>query len=218
MLPTIAVPVIAMVAGLFLLTPLLRFRFSSQQTTQPTQVVDWRFTDLGPIKGETLTIRPLTRSDLDDYVDSIDELVVQNNGWRAETLSSIRRWKLHSEEAAGLLTGNIAGIVPEQSQQVVGEVTAQTMQRPHDNDPRTVEVGIHVRSDYRGRGLGTEALTAAIDRLADIGWSRITIGCSQDNFSMIAVAVAVGGIEYHRGPFKMSNGEITDAVWFELCR
>jgi len=125
------------------------------------------------------------------------------------SLESVREQLTKSGEGDHLLVAEIEG-------EVVGVIGLQTSSRPRVN--HKAEVGMMVRDDWKGKGVGA-ALMQAVIELADkwLNLTRIELTVFTDNESAIALYRKFGfEIEGTLRKYAFRDGEFVDA--FAMAR
>ncbi len=125
------------------------------------------------------------------------------------SLESVREQLTKSGEGDHLLVAEIEG-------EVVGVIGLHTSSRPRVN--HKAEVGMMVRDDWKGKGVGT-ALMQAVIELADkwLNLTRIELTVFTDNESAIALYRKFGfEIEGTLRKYAFRDGEFVDA--FAMAR
>src|ERR687890_887580 len=96
-------------------------------------------------------------------------------------------------------------------EEVVGHLGLETFTRPRRR--HVGEIGMAVRDEWQGKGVGTALMEAALD-LADnwLGLTRVELTVCTDNAAAIALYEKFGfGIEGTHRRYALRNGEYVDA-------
>ena len=96
-------------------------------------------------------------------------------------------------------------------EEVVGHLGLETFTRPRRR--HAGEIGMAVRDDWQGRGVGTALMEAALD-LADnwLGLTRIELGVYTDNAAGVALYKKFGfEVEGTHRRYAFRNGEYVDS-------
>lgn len=159
------------------------------------------------IRGERVVLRPATEADVGAIATMLAEPEV-HRWWGYEDDDRIRRDHLDDEDSetyAIEVDGDFAGIL--------------LVYEEDDPDYRHASLDISLRTALHGRGIGREALRAAIDHLArERGHHRFTIDPAAGNERAIRCYRSVGfrpvGVlhRYWRGP----DGEWRDGLLMDL--
>ena len=133
------------------------------------------------ISGERVLLRPATERDVGAIAAMLAEPDVVR-WWGEHDADRVRRELLEdpaSEAYAIEVDGEFAGLL--------------LISEENDPDYRHAALDISLRTDLHGRGLGREALRAAVEQLArERGHHRFTIDPSADNEPAIRCYAAVG--------------------------
>jgi aminoglycoside 6'-N-acetyltransferase len=159
------------------------------------------------IRGERVLLRPATEGDLDAILAMLEEPEVAR-WWGDYDADRVRRDHLEDEESetyAIEVEDRFAGVL--------------LVYEENEPDYRHTALDISLRTELHDRGLGREALRAAIDHFAgERGHHRFTIDPAADNARAIRCYEAVGfrrvGIlrRYWRAP----GGEWRDGLLMDL--
>jgi aminoglycoside 6'-N-acetyltransferase len=159
------------------------------------------------IRGDRVLLRPATEADLDAMVALLSEPAVAC-WWGAYDAGRVRRDHLDddaSETYAIEVGDQLAGIL--------------LVYEEPEPDYRHAALDISLRTDLHGRGLGREALRAAVDHLIrERGHHRFTIDPAADNERAIRCYRAVGfrPVGTLRRYWRAPGGEWRDAVLMDL--
>ena len=96
-------------------------------------------------------------------------------------------------------------------EEVVGQLGLETFTRPRRR--HVGEIGMAVRDDWQGKGVGTALMEAALD-LADnwLGLTRIELSVYTDNTAGVALYKKFGfEVEGTHRRYALRNGEYVDA-------
>jgi RimJ/RimL family protein N-acetyltransferase len=76
------------------------------------------------------------------------------------------------------------------------------------------EIGMAVARGWRGRGVGSALLAAAIDRARDQGMHKLVLGVFPHNAAAIALYRKHGFVDegYRHKQYRRSNGELWDSL------
>jgi aminoglycoside 6'-N-acetyltransferase len=158
------------------------------------------------LRGDRLTIRPLTDADVEELVEAAAD-------------PSIRRWWGYTNDPDSLREGfwnDGTGMAIEADGRLAGWIAFNEENEP---DYRHAALDVTLLPAFQGRGLGREALRAIIRWLVDQrGHHRFTIDPSLANERAIRAYQAVGfkpvGVmrSYDRNP----DGEWEDALLLDL--
>ena len=98
--------------------------------------------------------------------------------------------------------------VAEASGEIVGSLHVQPSKHGYS------EIGMAVQSDWRGRGIGTALMVAALDWARDQGLHKLTLGVFAHNEPAIALYRKFGFVEEGRRVkhYRRQSGEIWDGI------
>ena len=159
------------------------------------------------IRGERVVLRPATEDDLDSILAMLEEPEVAR-WWGDYDAGRVRRDHLEDEESetyAIEAEGRFAGVV--------------LVYEENEPDFRHAALDISLRTELHGRGLGREALRAAIDHLArERGHHRFTIDPAAGNARAIRCYEAVGfrAVGTLRRYWRAPDGEWRDGLLMDL--
>jgi putative acetyltransferase len=153
-----------------------------------------------------ITIRKAEPSDAEAVWKCYTAPIVVRNTLQLpyRSLESIRQLMSKSGEGDHILIASVDG-------QVVGVIGLHTSSRPRVN--HKCEIGMMVRDDWQGKGVGTAMMRAAVD-LADkwLNLSRVELTVFTDNEPAIALYRKFGfEIEGTLRKFAFRDGEFVDA-------
>jgi len=170
-----------------------------------------------PIETAQLVLRKLQPDDLSDAL----EILSDPETFRYEERppmdeTEVKRWleralKEKLSDNSGEL--NLA-IVHRQEQKLIGLFWLQCV----GSNRQQAAIGIQIHNGYRHRGLGYEALLAALSFcLRDIGLHRVTVSCDSRNAAAVRLFTKLGmrnEAECLRDRFI--DGEWADSLWFAM--
>ena len=170
-----------------------------------------------PIETPQLILRKLQPEDSSDVL----EIMSDPETFRYEERppmdeGEVKRWleRAVKEKLSDASAGLSLGIVHRQEQKLVGVFWLQC----HGSNRQQAVIGIQINSGYWRRGLGYEALRAALSFcLRDIGLHRVTVSCDSRNAAAVRLFTKLGmrnEAECLRDRFI--EGEWADSLWFAM--
>lgn len=109
-------------------------------------------------------------------------------------------------------------LVAEAEGLLVGNLSLQV--EPNPRRRHVAHIGMAVRDDWAGRGVGSRLMAAATD-LADnwLGLRRLELTVYADNLAALALYRKAGFVEEGRArAFALRNGELVDALYMARLR
>jgi RimJ/RimL family protein N-acetyltransferase len=171
-----------------------------------------------PIRTARLTLRPFTEADLDAlYAYQSDPEVVRYMYWEVRDRDEV------TEQLAKRLTQDrldddhddlALAVVPDQVDQVVGEVILRWTSREH----RQGEVGFAFGTAFQGRGYGRESAEAMLQLgFRELGLHRIVGRCDPRNTASAKVLERLGmRLEAHFRHNEIFKGEWGDELYYAI--
>ncbi|HKP91982.1 MAG TPA: GNAT family protein [Thermoleophilaceae bacterium] len=159
------------------------------------------------IRGERVVLRPATEDDLGAILAMLEEPEVAR-WWGDYDADRVRRDHLDDDESdtyAIEVDGRFAGVL--------------LVYEENEADYRHAVLDISLRTELHDRGLGREALRAAVDHLAaQGGHHRFTIDPAADNARAIRCYEAVGfrPVGVMRRYWRAPDGEWRDGLLMDL--
>jgi RimJ/RimL family protein N-acetyltransferase len=163
-------------------------------------------------ESEKLILRPLELGDLDAFLASVDDEVLQRQGFTSDTMEQYRVGfaqfvnRSHQHWPCNLAVRDRATYEFLGCYELYDFAPAGT----------SAHLGWWLGTNARGRGLGFESLELAL-RYAhvDVGIRRIVMGTAGDNERVIAQIKRAGAAFTHEAPHTLPNGETIQCLWFE---
>jgi RimJ/RimL family protein N-acetyltransferase len=161
---------------------------------------------------EKLVLVPLALHDVDDFVASIDDEVVRWQGFEPEVIEKLRvgRAKLVPTKYDGWPCE--LAVRDRTTNDFLGQYEFTNI----GPGGTSAHLGWWLGAQARGRGLGTESLTLALEYAhTDIHLRRVIMGTTRENVRAAAQIRRTGGVLTHEAPHTLPNGQIVEALWFQ---
>ena len=157
-------------------------------------------------KTSRLVVRPYSADDAHHLSATIDDEVMEANGWRPV---DVRRWarSLRVEELREL---SCLYTIASQDSGVLGYASFTL------SPDRSLEVGFWLGPSARGHGLGTEVLTMLARIAGRHGHQQVRIETRQDNIGMRRSCERAGGTQLADTERTLPNGEIITSARYLL--
>ena len=151
-----------------------------------------------------IIVRPLSEADLPIVLD-IHEEVASERRWIG-TEPPIDRAKVQARFTESFIAGNGRMLVAEVGDGIVGSVGL--------TGSGLLDLGMAVRTEWRGRGVGSALMDAAIDWARRSGAYKITLQTWPHNEAAILLYKRCGFEQegYLRRHWRRRNGELWDAI------
>jgi len=151
-----------------------------------------------------IIVRPLSEADLPIVLD-IHEEVASERRWIG-TEPPIDRAKVQARFTESFIAGNGRMLVAEVGDGIVGSVGL--------TGSGLLDLGMAVRTEWRGRGVGSALMDAAIDWARWSGAYKITLQTWPHNEAAIRLYKRCGFEQegYLRRHWRRRNGELWDAI------
>ncbi len=155
-----------------------------------------------------VTVRPATEADLDTIVD-LFEAVVNEDRWLGTEPPLDRRQ--HLERLAGELAdadGPTLLVATARDGAVVGHL--HLSKRPYG----VADFGMFVAAPWRGRGVGSALVAAAVDAARESGAHKIALQAWPNNRAALSLYARFGFVEEGRlrRHYRRRDGSLWDAV------
>jgi RimJ/RimL family protein N-acetyltransferase len=161
------------------------------------------------LETERLVLRRVTPADSPGLSLTMDALMLTTNGWTAQHASNFLA------QAATLAAHGLVSTQAAITNRTTGDILGEIGCRNVDLDRRSCEVGWWIGPAARGQGYGTEAVTAMVRALHDVGIRRIWIGTAPDNVAVRRTAATIGArLVKEARRHKLPNGIVTPSLWF----
>jgi RimJ/RimL family protein N-acetyltransferase len=161
---------------------------------------------LSDVSPGQLTVRPAVESELDAVVNILWSVAGEGR-WVGTELPFDRRERRRLYER---MMHSSAGtvVVAEVDGRIVGQASVQVASYG------VADLGMAILDGYRGRGIGTALLTAAIEWAAGTGSHKMSLEVWPHNQAGLALYRKLGFVEEGRKVrhYRRANGEIWDAV------
>ena len=132
-------------------------------------------------KGNDVVFRTLDNRDLDGMLGYINNLIAEDTyiGMYGKPVTREEEEKVLSEMLEKIEKGDQVWIVVEINgrHSGSGEVRRNHMRR----QKHVADLGISLRKEYRGEGIGTELMNLLIDEARRMGLTLVTLGCFENN-------------------------------------
>ncbi|KKU81001.1 hypothetical protein A2875_05275 [Candidatus Gottesmanbacteria bacterium RIFCSPHIGHO2_01_FULL_46_14] len=132
-------------------------------------------------KGNDVVFRTLDNRDLDGMLGYINNLIAEDTyiGMYGKPVTREEEEKVLSEMLEKIEKGDQVWIVVEINgrHSGSGEVRRNHMRR----QKHVADLGISLRKEYRGEGIGTELMNLLIDEARTMGLTLVTRGCFENN-------------------------------------
>lgn len=151
------------------------------------------------------TVRPATAADVDAVV-ALYASVAAEGRWIGREV--VDRHERHAELMASLVSPDSAQVVADAGGEIVGQLGVT--RRPYG----VADLGMMVAADWRGRGVGSALLAAAVDWARRAGAHKVALQVWPHNEAALALYRKFGFVEegrLHRH-YRRLNGELWDAV------
>jgi len=161
--------------------------------------------------GRRVTLRSLRWEDLDDCIEFINSLVDEGSDITRET-------KVTRDEEAEWLGKRLASMEKGELVDIVAEVDGKMVAnaevgRRRGNMSHVGDLGIGIRSGYRGLGIGTELMRTLIDLSKSMGLKTLVLDVFETNKVAQGLYVKVGFRENGRIPKGIcKNGRYIDLI------
>jgi putative acetyltransferase len=164
---------------------------------------------------ETVLVRAAAEDDLDEVVDQT-WVVAAEGRWLGTEVPfdrAARRQRLSSMLCAEFSTLLVADTGPEGGPGIVGHISVSLA--PYG----VADIGMLVRDDWRGKGIGTALLAAAISWASAAGAHKIALEVWPDNTAALRLYRRAGFVEEgrKRRHYRRRNGELWDSVLMGLA-
>jgi RimJ/RimL family protein N-acetyltransferase len=179
--------------------------FASTDLEDGASVLPRRVTSF---ESSRLRLRAPRADDATAISETIDDEVVRANGW----LPAERRMILLATRHPQLLRAGFVVAADRETDVVLGVVLFSAI----DPDMRTAHVGLWLGPTARGRGLGTELVSAATQLAWRLGLLSVRLATSSSNVAMRRCAEWAGGWLIEETPHRLSNGTIVSACQYVL--
>jgi RimJ/RimL family protein N-acetyltransferase len=138
------------------------------------------------LQGPRVTIRPLTRADLDAMAAwrPFDDPLHADANWAQRRLRELDRWYAHrSADPRRLLY-----TVTDEGKRVIGSITLREI-----DGRRSARLGITLGADYVNQGYGSEALTLFLNYyFGELGFEKMVLDVTAHNRRAIRVYEKLG--------------------------
>ena len=165
------------------------------------------------VVGDGVTLRPAVPDDVDRLHRHVADGAALDGGWLpAEASPTSPLWAAWFVHELGLGWTSLGGrhggglVVDEPEQPFVGLVTCLP------TGPRVVELTFGVAPAFRGRGLATAAVAAAVDWALAASFERVELEVSATDPAGRRVAEKVGFAIVGRRPGRAATGEPAEIV------
>ena len=150
--------------------------------------------------GEEISVRPARDSDRIALATVFAAVAEERDGLATEPPVDVEE-----RAAAWKLQGTLVAMVEDQ---IVGSLHLQVSRHGFG------EIGMEVARPWRGRGVGTALMDAAIARARDDGLHKISLSVFPHNTAAIALYRKFGFVEEGRRvkQYRRANGELWDAI------
>ena len=161
----------------------------------------------GPIRTERLELRAADQESLPELAAMYDEEYRRTNHWTPEQLNA--QIKLHRKQSFFTSEGaRMALLWLPGEESLVGHLSIAV-----EDDKRTI--GAYLRSEFRGHGYFSEALTATLPALKKNRLTPIRLACDVANHAMIESATRAGMSRLRNNPsWRHPNGTTSEAAVF----
>ena len=159
------------------------------------------------LESTNLRLRRPTAADAGAIVDTVDDEVVRANGWGPKHRESL---VLTSHYPQVLLSSGNVVVADRDTDAVLGLLSFSAVDRPLG----TAELGMWFGPGARGRGLGTELVTAATELAWLLGLTSVRLGTSSTNVAMRRAAERAGGDLVKQGPLQLPDGSTISSCWY----
>lgn len=99
-----------------------------------------------------------------------------------ETIVELPELKVYYQDF-GTRSGDVCFVSVIDSE-IVGAVWTRIVNDFAHIDDDTPSLAISVKKDYRGKGIGTELLKIILDKLAEKGFSQVSLSVQKENFAL----------------------------------
>jgi RimJ/RimL family protein N-acetyltransferase len=161
------------------------------------------------IETERLVPRQPTPADTAGLARTMDDVMLASNGWTAKHAADLLGRPARLAAMDRMYPDTVI------ASRTSGEILGHTMCGNIDVDERSCEIGWWVGPAARGRGYGTEAVTALVGALHGVGFRRIWIGTATDNVAVQRTAATIGArLVRQERRHKLPNGRVVPSLWF----
>ncbi len=162
----------------------------------------------------TVLVRPAIEDDLDEVVDQTWAVAAEGRwlGTEVPFDRDARRQRLSPMLSAEFSTLLVADTAPEGGPGIVGHISVSVA--PYG----VADIGMLVRDEWRGRGVGTALLAAAISWATAAGAHKIALEVWPDNVAALRLYRRAGFVEEgrKRRHYRRRNGELWDSILMGL--
>ncbi len=162
--------------------------------------------------GRKVTVRSIRWEDLDDCLDFINSLVDEGSDIAMETrVSRIEEAEWLGKRLASIEKGELVDVVAE----VDGKMIANAeVGRRRGNMSHVGDLGIGVRAEYRGIGVGTMLMNALVEESRKMGLKLLVLSVFDSNKIAIGLYRKIGFVENGRIP----KGIFKKGTYIDLIR
>ncbi|HLW16677.1 MAG TPA: GNAT family N-acetyltransferase [Actinomycetota bacterium] len=152
-----------------------------------------------------MTVREMTEGDIDSVVDAYESVAAEGM-WVGGELP-IDREHATSVRVDRVRRGECLSLVAEVGGRIVGELGVDIVHGHGD-------LGMHLLSDFRGQGIGSEMMARAIDWARAQGLAKLTLEVWPHNERAIALYEKFGFVRegYHPKQWRRRSGESWDTI------
>jgi len=154
-----------------------------------------------------LLIRPPIPEDSAACGETVDDFVVEQQGWLPEY-----REQLVAGVVRGLYASRTERVLFDRSAGVVGMLSARPV-----GSWATREVGYWVGPRFRGQGYMAEGLEGFIPWLFEDGADVLIARTALDNVASRRILAGAGFIEMYESPHTLPNGVTVASMYYERC-
>lgn len=163
--------------------------------------------EIGPLTTARLVIRPLAVNDIGGLEATVDDEVAIANGWAESDRRNHLRWA-HTLASCGFSCEWV--VVDRERDVVIGAVVVNAF----DGHGGKCELGWWVAPPCRGRGLGTEAMSAVLSAVHASGQQRVIVGTAESNGSVRHVLEKLGAQLSRIEPHRLPDGSSVSSAWY----